>query len=97
MAPGHSSIREVAKVRSKTPGEGENVMGTEKNQKSVGTTLPLVCVGHCATNFPGTFWDYISQGGSLSVIPGCLYFGICLLTEYTACCYETAPNQGNKV
>ena len=48
MAPGHSSIREVAKVRSKTPGEGENVMGTEKNQKSVGTTLPLVCVGHCA-------------------------------------------------
>ena len=30
MAPGHSSIREVAKVRSKTPGEGENVMGTEK-------------------------------------------------------------------
>ena len=36
------------------------------------------------------------------MIPGCLYFGIFLmfiiwnLTEYTICCYETAPNQGNK-
>ena len=34
MAAGHSSIREVAKVRSKTPGKGENVMGTEKNIRS---------------------------------------------------------------
>lgn len=31
-------------------------------------------------------------GGSLSVIPGCLYLGICLLAEYTVCCYETPPN-----
>ena len=36
------------------------------------------------------------------MIPGCLYFGIFLmfiiwnLTEYTICCCETAPNQGNK-
>ena len=49
---------------------------------------------HSATNVPGTFWDYISQGGSLSVIPGCLYLGICLLAEYTVCCYETPPKPG---
>ena len=36
MAPGHSSIREVARVRSKTPGEGENVMGIEKKSEVSG-------------------------------------------------------------
>lgn len=47
MATDHSSIKEVATVRNKTPEEGDNLVGDRENTRGQWEPLsPLICLGH---------------------------------------------------